>query len=97
MKKYFKKLLFVFIAFIPASLITWAIYANVSKYLDYVICGRTESCKPNMAGCLPCQYDFNSGVFMLKQQYLLLDIGTVIIFFLIYFVLFQFTKKRFKF
>jgi hypothetical protein len=95
MKKYFKNLLFILLDFFPAFFITWALYANVKKYLDYALCGQTKICNLDMVGCTPCQYNFNSGVFTLKQQYLFLYIGTVVIFFLIYFYLYQFTKKHF--
>lgn len=97
MKKILKRVFFTFFDLIAAYLITWIIGTKVHKYMDYLICNRTEPCSPNMVGCLPCGYSIHSGVMSMEQPYQIAFIVAVIVFFLIFLGFYLFTKKRFKF
>jgi hypothetical protein len=87
----------MFFNFLAAYLITWIISSNAYKYVDYLVCGQSEPCKPNMVGCVPCQANFQSGVIALKQPYVILFVATIFVFILMFFGIYLITKKRFKF
>lgn len=51
MKKYFRKVFFMLFDLFTSLLVTWIIHEKVSKYMDYLFCGQTETCKPKMIDC----------------------------------------------